>query len=82
MGKGDRSARANVSNKNEVTRMIEINKETYYTVKEFADSMKVHRQTVRLWIRDKKLAAVKIMHRVLISEGALVEFMNREMKQR
>jgi excisionase family DNA binding protein len=81
VGMDDENARSNLNSKNRYP-MIEINKQNYYTVFEVAAKMDVHRQTVRLWIRDKKLAAVKIMHRVLISDGALNEFISTEMRQR
>lgn len=62
--------------------MIEINQQNYYTVIETAERMDVHRQTVRGWIRKKRLQAIKIMGRVLVPEAELHDFLSREMKAR
>jgi excisionase family DNA binding protein len=60
--------------------MIQINHQNYYTVLETAERMDVHRQTVRGWIRKKKLQAVKIMGRVLVAERDLEAFLSAEMR--
>lgn len=52
-----------------------INEKTY-TIKELASVLKCTPQTVRNYIRGKKLKALKLNNRVYITETALNEFIN------
>lgn len=48
--------------------------DTYFTVVEIADLLKVHTSTVRRWIRDGDLAAKKIGGRVRVTRSGLRAF--------
>lgn len=40
--------------------MVAVMERKLYTVKEVADELRVHEETVRRWIRDGKMAAVRM----------------------
>ncbi len=49
--------------------------QTYYTTDEVADLLKVNRESVRRWVRDNKLKAVKLSGKFIrISQADLDEF--------
>ena len=49
--------------------------QTYYTTEEVADLLKVNAESVRRWVRDNKLKAVKLSHKFIrISQDDLDQF--------
>lgn len=48
--------------------------ENYYTTKQLSFILKVHQLTIRRYIREKKLAAIKVGGAVRITEEALQKF--------
>jgi len=48
--------------------------ENYYTIKQLSFILKVHQLTIRRYIREKKLEAVKVGGAVRITEPALQKF--------
>lgn len=48
-----------------------------YTIQEIADMLKVHHMTVRRWIRENQLQAVKIGNGWRISEESLNKFLGK-----
>ena len=49
--------------------------QTYYTTEEVADLLKVNKESVRRWVRDNKLKAVKLSGKFIrISQADLDEF--------
>ena len=49
--------------------------QTYYTTEEIADLLKVNKESVRRWVRDNKLKAVKLSGKFIrISQDDLDEF--------
>jgi excisionase family DNA binding protein len=47
----------------------------FYTPRQIAELLQVRRRTVYIWIKDKKLSAVKAGKRVRIHKQALEEFL-------
>lgn len=54
--------------------------EKTYTIKQLASVLKCTPQTIRNYIRGKKLQAIKLNNRVYITETALNEFINDNTK--
>jgi excisionase family DNA binding protein len=48
--------------------------ETYWTVEEIAENLKVDQETVRRWLQDGKLKGVKVGKNWRVSTDALAEF--------
>jgi len=48
--------------------------ENYYTIKQLSFILKVHQLTIRRYIREKKLAAIKIGGAVRVTDEALQKF--------
>ncbi len=53
----------------------------YYTAEEIAEQYNLKPGTVRLWIRQGKLKAVKLGHLWRIPEEALQEFLKRDQEE-
>ncbi len=53
----------------------------YYTAEEIASNLKVHPATVRRWLRDGKLRAVKVGHLWRVTEDHLKEFLKVEERE-
>lgn len=51
--------------------------ERFLTLPELADQLKVSRRTVRRWIKDGDLVAIKLANEYRIAESALKEFLER-----
>lgn len=57
--------------------MTDSNNNLYYTTKEVAEMLKVHNESVRRWIRQGDLPAVKLGGKYIrISSNDLQEFIN------
>ena len=54
---------------------IEIQGIKFYTVPEVSEALRVTPQTVRVWIKDKKLKSQRIGRPILITENNLREFL-------
>lgn len=53
-------------------------KQTYFTIEEVADLFKVNRESVRRWVRCKKLSALKLGGKYIrIESGDLDEFIKK-----
>lgn len=50
--------------------------ENLYTVEETAEKLKIHPETVRGWIRERRLSAVKVGREWRVRESDLVAFVN------
>jgi excisionase family DNA binding protein len=50
-------------------------KTTFYTPAQIADLLQIKRHTVYLWVRDGKLASVRVGSRVRIHRDALESFL-------
>lgn len=48
-----------------------------YSLQELADKLKVHKNTVRNWIKEKKLGAIKIGGQIRITEEQLKAFLDK-----
>ena len=56
-------------------KIMDTNPQTYYTTDEVADLLKVNTESVRRWVRDNKLKAVKLSHKFIrISQDDLDQF--------
>jgi len=53
----------------------------YYSPDDIAEMFNLHPATVRKWIRDKKLKAIKLSSVWRVSEDDLQEFMKKEIKE-
>ena len=58
--------------------MREITGKTFYTAQEVADMIGVHIQTVRLWIKQDKLKAVKVGRAFFINSDDVQKMMGIE----
>lgn len=54
---------------------IEIEGITFYTIPETAKALRVTPQTVRAWIKQGKLKAIRIGRPILITESNIKEFL-------
>jgi len=52
--------------------------ETFYTIKEIADRLRVNPRTVRKMIAEGEIEAIKVRDEYRISQGALDDFMRRK----
>jgi len=51
--------------------------EKYYTVQEIAERLQTHKNTIRRWIKERKLGASKIGKEYRISETQLKQFIEK-----
>lgn len=56
--------------------MIEIEGIKFYTTAEIADKLHISIQTVRKYVREKRMEGHRIGHSLMISENALARFLN------
>ena len=62
--------------------MVTSTQETYYTLQEVADRLKVSYRTVTRWVTEGKLAAFKVDHQWRVAASDLEEFLKARRRER